>query len=154
MMRKMIALLLAAVMLCGAFSGCSTVSDIAGNVADAAAKELETQLKATLEKHKVEVVEVKTAFGKLNGDDDKALQFFCAALIRSDSETAAQTCATALDTIFEEAGCAVQSGNQFSHSALVHKTISYDHSDFRGGNYYTVYVYNSSLTGALLKSEN
>jgi len=150
-MRKMIALLLAAVMLCGTVSGCAVVGDIAGNVADAAVKELENQLKATLEKHKVEVVEVKTAFGHLNGEDEKALQFFCAALIKCESDTAAQTCATALDVVFEEAGCMVQTGSQFTHSALVHKTIQFDHADFNGGNYYTVYVYNSSLTGDLLK---
>lgn len=145
------ALILAAVMLCGVFSGCAVVGDIAGNVADAAAKELEKQLKTTLEKYKVEVVEVKTAFGQLNGDDEKALQFFCAALIKSDSETAAQTCATALDALFEEAGSMTQSSNEFTHSALVHKTIRFDHTDFSEGNYYVVYVYNSSLTGDLLK---
>ena len=150
-MRKIIALFLAAVLLCGTVSGCAVVGDIAGNVADAAAKELEIQLKATLQKYKVEVVEVKTAFGHLNGEDEKALQFFCAALIKTESETAAQTCATALDAVFEEAGSMVQAGSQFTHSALVYKTIQFDHADFSGGNYYTVYVYNSSLTGDLLK---
>ncbi len=150
-MRKWIALLLAAVLLCGTFSGCSTVGDIAGNVADAAAKELESQLKTTLEKYKVQVVEVKTAFGKLNGDNDKATQFFCAALIKSESDTAAQTCATALDAIFETAGSMEQTGSRVAHFALVHKSIQYDHTDFSDGNYYTVYVYNSSLTGDLLK---
>ena len=150
-MRKMIALVLAAVMLCSLLSGCAVVGDIAGNVADVAAKELESQIKTTLEKYKVEVVEVKTAFGKLNGENEKALQFFCAALIKCESDTAAQTCATALDTVFEEAGCMVQTGSQFTHSALVHKTIQFDHADFSGGNYYVVYVYNSSLTGDFLK---
>ncbi len=153
MMRRILSLLLAACMLFG-ISGCAVVGDIAGNVADAAAKELENQLKATLQKHKVEVVEVKTAFGQLNGDDEKALQFFCAALIKCESDTAAQTCATALDAIFEETGSMSQSGSTVTHSALVHKTVTYDHADFSGGNYYTVYVYNSSLTGDLLKSEN
>ena len=151
-MRKWVASLLAAVMLCGVLSGCAGVGDIAGNVADAAAKELEKQLKTTLEKYKVEVVEVKTAFGQLNGEDEKALQFFCAALIKCESDTAAQTCATALDAVFEEAGSMAQSSNQFTHSALVHKTIQFNHTDFSGGNYYTVYVYNSSLTGDLLKN--
>ena len=150
-MRKMIALFLAAVLLFGTVSGCAVVGDIAGNVADAAVKELENQLKATLEKHKVEVVEVKTAFGQLNGDDEKALQFFCAALIKCESDTAAQTCATALDAVFEEAGSMAQTGSQFTHSALVHKTIQFDHADFSGGNYYTIYVYNSFLIGDLLK---
>ena len=152
-MRKIIAAILAAVMLCGMLSGCAVVGDIAGNVADAAAKELENQLKATLQKHKVEVVEVQTAFGQLNGTDEKALQFFCAALIKSDSDTAAQTCATALDTVFEKAGAEKQTDVAVQSEYLVHKTIRFDHTDFSGGNYYIVYVYNSSIAGDLLKGE-
>ncbi len=149
-MRKFLTLFLVVVLLCSTVAGCSTVGDIAGSVADAAAKELENQLKSTLEKHKVEVVEVKTAFGRLNGEEEKATQFFCAALIKCDSETAAQTCATALDAIFEEAGSMAQTDAKVAHSALVHKTITYGHTDYSGGNYYTVYVYNSSLLGDLV----
>lgn len=149
-MKRILSMLLCAVLLLS-LMGCAAVGDIAGNVADAAAKELENQLKATLEKHKVEVVEVKTAFGKLNGDDDKAIQFFAAALIKCDSDTAAETVATALDALFEEAGSMAQTESTVTHEALVHKTITYGHTDFSAGNYYTVYVYNSTLTGDLLK---
>ncbi len=148
-MRRFLALFFILVLLCSMAAGCSTVSDIAGSVADAAAKELESQLKSTLETHKVEVVEVKTAFGRLNGEDENAVQFFCAALIKCDSETAAQTCATALDAIFEEAGSMPQTNASIDHSALVHKTITYGHTDYSNGNYYTVYVYNSNLLGGL-----
>ena len=148
-MKRILSLVLILVLSC--FAGCAAVGEIAGNVADAAAKELENQLKATLEKHKVEVIEVKTAFGKLNGDDDKAMQFFAAALIRCESDTAAQNTATALDALFEQAGAMVQTDSAVAHEALVHKTITYSHTDFSAGNYYTVYVYNSSLTGDLLK---
>ena len=144
-MKRILSLVLSAILVLSCFAGCAAVGEIAGNVADAAAKELENQLKATLAKHKVEVVEVKTAFGHLNGEDEKNLQFFCAALIKCESDTAAQTCATALDTIFEETGWMIQSASQVDHSALVHKTVKFDHADFSGGNYYTVYVYNSSL---------
>ena len=150
-MKRIVALILSAILALGSFAGCAMVGDIAGNVADAAAKELENQLKATLEKHKVEVVEVKTAFGKLNGDDDKTIQFFAAALIKCDSDTAAQNTATALDALFEEAGSMTQTESAVTHEALVHKTITYNHTDFSAGNYYTVYVYNSSLAGDLLK---
>ena len=150
-MKRILALALSAILVLGCFAGCAAVGEIAGNVADAAAKELENQLKATLEKHKVEVIEVKTAFGKLNGDDDKAMQFFAAALIRCESDTAAQNTATALDALFEQAGAMVQTDSAVAHEALVHKTITYSHTDFSAGNYYTVYVYNSSLTGDLLK---
>ena len=140
MMRRILALLLVVCMALSV-SGCAVVGDIAGNVADAAAKELENQLKATLEKHKVEVVELKTAFGNLNSNDDKALQFFGAALIRSESDTAAENCAKALGTVFEEAGFMVQTGSPINVKYLVHKTLSYDHTDFSEGNFYTVYVY-------------
>ena len=150
-MKRIVSIILCALLVVGCFSGCAMVNDIAGNVADAAAKELENQLTATLEKHKVEVVELKTAFGKLNGDQDKAIQFFAAALIQCDSDTAAKNVATALDALFEEAGSMVQTKSAVEHSALVHKTITYDHTDFTAGNYYTVYVYNSSLTGDVLK---
>ena len=152
MMRRIVSLLLAVCMLLSV-SGCAVVGEIAGNVADAAVEELESQLKATLEKHKVEVVEVKTAFGHLNGEDEKEMQFFCAALIRSDSDTAAQTCATALDAIFEQTGFTAQTASQVTNSVLEHKTVVYDHSDFSGGNYYTVYVYNSSIAIELIKNE-
>jgi len=139
-MRKLISVVLV-ILLVTALTGCAVVGDIAGNVADAAAKELENQLKATLEKHKVEVVEVKTAFGNLNSNDDMALQFFGAALIQSDSDTAAENCAKALDAVFEEAGFMTQTGSAIEVKYLVHKTLSYDHTDFSEGNYYTVYVY-------------
>ncbi len=152
-MKKLICTLLALMIAVSCLFGCANVSQIAGNVADAAAKELENQLKTTLEKHKVEVVEVKTAFGKLSGEDEKALQFFAAALIRCESETAAQTCATALDALFEQAGAMAQTESAVTHEALVHKTITYDHTDFSAGNYYTVYVYSSSLLGNLTQEK-
>ena len=142
-MKRIFALILSAILVLGCFSGCAMVGDIAGNVADAAAKELENQLKATLEKHKVEVIEVKTAFGKLNGDDDKALQFFAAVLIQSDSETAAATVTQALSGMFEEASFQLQTGSAIENKHLVHKTLSYDRTDFSAGNYYTVYVYSN-----------
>ena len=87
----------------------------------------------------------------MHSDDDKAMQFFAAALIRCESDTAAQNTATALDALFEQAGAMVQTDSAVAHEALVHKTITYSHTDFSAGNYYTVYVYNSSLTGDLLK---
>ncbi len=153
-MRKIFTLVLTAVLLCGLICGCSIVGDIAGNVVDAAAKELENQLKATLEEHKVEVVELKTAFGRLNGEDEKKVQLFCAALIKSESDTAAENCAKAMGAVFGTAGWTVQTGSKVEHEALVHKSVVYDHSDFSGGKYYTVYVYVDSLTGDLLKGQN
>ena len=49
-MRKWIAFVLAAAMLCSMLAGCGTVGDIAQNVANAAMEELKNQVAATLEK--------------------------------------------------------------------------------------------------------
>ena len=69
-----------------ALTGCSdVVNEIAGNVADAAVKELEAQIKSALETYSVEVVEIKSALGKLNNDAPSDLQFYCGVLVRSNS---------------------------------------------------------------------
>ena len=147
---KFFSLLLALVLAFSCLTGCSTVTDIAGNVADAAMKELETQIKDVLEEYKVQMVEFKTTAGKLNGTGNE-IQFFCAVLIQADSDTTAKLCANALDGIFEETGVVPQTSSQIKSLYLEHKTLSYKHTDFSAGNYYTIYVYNSSLTGDLLK---
>ena len=80
MFKKICALILALGLLL-ALAGCGEVAgEIAGNVADAAMKELENQVKLTFEKYKVEVIEFKTAAGKISNASGDT-QFFCAALI-------------------------------------------------------------------------
>lgn len=142
-MRFLSAVLLLALVL-AAFSGCGTVSDIAGNVADAAMEELKVQIADAIEENKVELVEMKSAFGKLN-DDGGSLQFFCAMLIRADS---ADLAAAALDGnigSFDDFGVVVQTGSAIENEHLVNKSLSYDHTDFSDGNYYTVFLYASSF---------
>ena len=124
MVRKVVSLILAAFMLCGIFAGCNAVGEIAGNVADAAMKELENQVKATLEKNKVNVVELKTAIGKLN-DDGSEMQFFCAALVKSDTDTVVNGAAEAMGAVFEKSGVLVQTGSKVESEYLVHKDITY-----------------------------
>lgn len=145
MIRKVVSLVLAALMLCGMFAGCNAVGDIAGNVADAAMKELENQVKASLEKHKVDAVELKTAVGKLN-DSGSDLQFFCAALVKSDSDALPKGAAEAMDAVFEKAGVIAQTGSKVESEYLVHKDITFKHSDFSDGTYYVIYVYISDLS--------
>jgi hypothetical protein len=142
---KFFSLLLALVLAFSCLTGCSTVSDIAGNVADAAMKELETQIKDVLEEYKVQMVEFKTTAGKLNGTGNE-IQFFCAVLIQADSDTTAKLCANALDGIFEETGVVPQTSSQIKSLYLEHKTLSYKHTDFSAGNYYTIDVYSSNIT--------
>ena len=141
---KFFSLLLALILAFSCLTGCSTVTDIAGNVADAAMKELETQIKDVLEEYKVQMVEFKTTAGKLNGTGNE-IQFFCAVLIQADSDTTAKLCANALDGIFEETGVVPQTSSQIKSLYLEHKTLSYKHTDFSAGNYYTIYVYSSNI---------
>ena len=145
MVRKVVSLVLAAFMLCGIFAGCNAVGEIAGNVADAAMKELENQVKATLEKNKVNVVELKTAIGKLN-DEGSEMQFFCAALVKSDTATVVNGAAEAMGAVFEKSGVLVQTGSKVESEYLVHKDITFKHSDFSDGTYYVIYVYISDMS--------
>lgn len=146
-----LALILALLVTLG---GCGeAVGEIASNVADAAAKELEVQVKATLEKYKVEVIEVKSAVGKLNNDSDSELQFYCGVLVRSNSDTFPQSGAVALGKLFEQAGVHAQTKSEIDSDFLVNKDLSFKHTDFSSGDYYLIWAYTSSLTGDLFATE-
>ena len=142
MIRKLITIVLICAVLAAISGGCSeAVGEIAGNVADAAMKELEASVKATFEKYKVDVIELKSAIGKLTGDSGDN-QFFCAALVQSDSDALPQSCADALSKVFHDAGIAVQTGSNIESSYLEHKQISFKYSSFEEGKtYYLVYCY-------------
>lgn len=145
MMRKILSLVLAAVTLLS-LCGCGgTVGEIAGNVADAAMKELENQVKKVLEENKLEVVELRTAFGTLNSDGGE-YQFFCAALVKSNAESIPQATADTLAKIFTDAGLMVQTGSSVESPYLVHKDITFRHTDFSDGTYYVLYAYQADLT--------
>lgn len=133
-----------AVILCVVL-GKDTVTDIAGGVLSAAREELGNQIQEKLEEYKVEVVETKTTAGKLN-DDGGELQFYCAALIRTNSEESAKDCAEALKKLFGESGYALQTAKTVENKHLVHKTLSYSHEDYSEGNLYTVYVYSADVS--------
>ena len=142
-----LALMLALVLsLCGCGG---VVGEIAGNVADAAVKELETQIKKTLEEYKVDVIEIKSAVGKLDDKIDSSQQFFCGVLVRSNSDVIPQSIASALGNIFEEAGCHRWTKSEIDNDHLVNKKISFKHTDFSSGDYYLIWGYTASLTGKL-----
>ena len=144
-MRKWIAFVLAAAMLCSMLAGCGTVGDIAQNVANAAMEELKNQVAATLEKNKVDVVEMKSDY-RLK--DQKA--FFVAVLVRCGSEEPVQTCVTGLKALFTDAGYQAQTDNAFTHDKIPSGSITFDHADY-AGNYYVVYGY-ADLDNISLKS--
>jgi len=137
-----------------ALCGCSdVVGDIAGNVADAALKELEQQIKATVEEYKVSIVEIKSAIGKLNNDSDSDLQFFCGVLVRSNSDALPQSICDTLDGLFERSGMKKQSSSRIESELLTNKAISFKHTDFSSDDYYLLWVYSPSLTQKLSELE-
>lgn len=147
-MFKKIAALLCALVLIFACSGCGEVAgDIAGNVAEAAKAELEKQVKATFEKYKIEILDMKTTVGKLNGESGD-LQFFCAVLVQSDSDAVPQSVANALGKLFHDAGITAQSGTKVENTYLEHKELTYKSGIMEEGKtYYTVWCYTDRLPG-------
>ena len=145
MKRKLLALFLA-VLMTASLCGCGgAAGDIADSVMDAAMKELKNQVSQLLEKNKLEVVEIKTAFGKLN-DDGSKYQFFIAALVKSNSTSVPQSTADTMAKVFSEAGLTAQSASQLENEHLVHKDITFKHTDFSAGNYYVIWGYAADLT--------
>ena len=132
------------------FSGCSdVVGEIAGNVADAAAKELEAQIKETVEEYKVEVIEIKSAVGKLDNGVESSQQFFCGVLVRSNSDALPQAATVTLGKIFDEAGCHPWHKSEIDNDHLVNKTLTFKHTDFSGGDYYLIWGYTPALAQKL-----
>lgn len=144
--------LIAALLL--SLCGCDgVVGEIAGNVADAALKELEQQIRSTLQEYKVEIVEIKSAVGRLNDESDSSLQFFCGVLVRSNSDALPNSGANALGNLFEQSGIQSQTGSKIESELLQNKSVSFKHTNFSAGNYYLIWVYSASLTQKLSELE-
>ena len=153
-MKTRFAVLLLVAALLMTLCGCSdVVNDIAGNVRDAALKELEVQIKNTVAEYKVDIVEMKSAVGKLNNSSDSELQFFCGVLVRSNSDALPQSGAAALQSLFEKSGIMPQTGSEIESDLLTNKRICFKHTDFSSDNYYMIWVYSPSLTQKLSELE-
>ena len=149
-MKHKITVLLLVLSILLTFSGCDgVVGEIAGNVADVAVKELEAQIKATIEEYKVDVIEIKSTVGKLDNDFSSSQQFFCGVLVRSNSDALPMSVATTLGKIFEEAGCHPWHKSEIDNDHLENKTLTFKHTDFETGDYYLIWGYTSSLTQKL-----
>jgi len=146
MKKKVLCVILAALLMIISLAGCSeAVGEIAGNVAAVAQAELEAQVKAAFEKYKVNVIEFRPLLGKLNGEAGN-IQFFCAALVQSDSEAVPQDVAETLSKIFYDAGLTLQTGTAIESSYLEHKSLAYKFTDFEAGKtYYTVWCYTDKI---------
>lgn len=153
MKKRFAALVLIAALLLSLCSCSEVMGEIAGNVADAALKELELQIKETLQEYKVEIVEIKSAVGQLNDASDSTLQFFCGVLVRSNSDALPNSGANALDKLFEKSGIQKQTGSKIENELLQNKSISFKHTDYSADNYYLIWVYTSSLTQNLSELE-
>ena len=145
MFKKFVAFVLVIGLLCG-LAGCGDVAgEIAGNVAEAAKKELENQIKITFEKYKIEILDMKTAIGKLDGDNGD-LQFFCAVLVQSDSDALPKSAADTLSKLFHDAGVTVQTGPAIENFHLEHKELTFKYDNFDDGRtYYAVWFYTDKL---------
>ena len=145
MLKKFMALMIALVMLCSLAACGEVAGEIAGNVADAAKKELENQIKQTFETYKIDILDMKSAVGKLSGESGD-LQFFCAVLVQSDSPAIPQSAADTLSKLFHDAGIQIQTGAEIENNYLEHKSLSFKYDSFGDGNtYYTVWFYNDRL---------
>lgn len=116
---------LALILVLAALSGCSAMGEIAENVKNAAMDELKNQLQLQLEKNKVEVLQVKSAAGKLNDEGGK-LQFFVAFLVRSENSEQLQSVAETLGKSLGKTGFAAQTGAKVESPYLVHKQLEFD----------------------------
>ena len=120
------------------------MQDAATDALAAAQKELEKQVQKVLDEYKVEMVEVKTVFGKLN-DEGSKMQLFCATLIKAENESMVKVCADALKGAFDETGIQRQTGSKVENALLIHKEIVFKHSDFSDGTYYVIYGYKKDM---------
>ena len=138
--KRMICILLV-VLLLTAMVGCSAAGEIVDKVAQAAMEELKVQLQSTFEKNKVEVLQVKSAIGKLNDEGGK-LQLYLGFLVRSENPQQIQDVTEAMKKMFPQAGCAPQTGAAIESPYLVHKTLSFDADKVADPtNCYLVYLY-------------
>ena len=148
-MKKLFALLLAAVLIFS-ITGCDgVVGDIAGNVTEVALKELESQIRKTVAEYKVDLVEIKSTVGQLSDDSDSDTQFFCGVLVRSSSPAVPQSICDKLDGVFDRSGMCAQTESAIKSEYLTNKEISFKHTDFSTGDYYLLWVYSPDLTSKL-----
>ena len=139
-MRKLICIFLALVLV-AALAGCNgTAGEIADKVAQAAMEELKVQLQASFEKNKIEVLQVKSALGKLNDEGGK-LQLYMAFLVRTENPQQLEAAVEALKSS-GQVGYAPQASAAIESPYLVHKQLSFDESKLTDAtNCYLVYLY-------------
>lgn len=89
----------------------------------------------------VELLEVKSVCGKLNGNGN-GMNYFGAALMTADSAEDMETLTAALEREFETVGYVIQEGTQVDVPHLEHRKLFFDDINFRENEtYYCVWFY-------------
>ena len=103
---------------------------------------MNSQMNALIkEDSSIELLETRSVCGKLNGNGN-GMQFYCAALVRSDSEENVKLLAESLSETFEIAGYCLQASPKIQSTYLQHTTMTFQQSiSYEDGDYYTIYIY-------------
>lgn len=90
----------------------------------------------------VELIETKSVYGKLNGNGN-GIDFFGAALVRSDSEEAVKELVSDLQEKYETVEYTLQNGNAVVSKHLEHRKLSFNHNFDSSDKsiYYAVYFF-------------
>ena len=144
-MKRLFRTLILVLAIIAILSSCTQVRQIADSVADAAKAKLKQYVEKILDKYKLDVVEIKTAFGKLN-DNGGDYQFFVAALVRSKSPELPNLASQALGSAFTESGITGQSGPVVENPNLVHQSITFSHTDYSADGYYVIWGYVADIS--------
>ena len=104
---------------------------------------MEGDLENALSKVDIEVIESRSVCGKLNGNGN-GMNFFAAVLVKADPE-ALDACIADLSSTHEVVEYICQNNKKIAVRYLEHASLTYSHADYTDGEYYTVYIYDSSL---------
>ena len=97
------------------------------------------------------VLDSQSATGKLNGNGN-GKQFFCAVLVRAESEETVKTLAHELNQEFESVGYSLQNGKIMDHSNnkyLEHSSVSFDNFPQDGEICYVIYLFDTQSKSSL-----
>ena len=90
----------------------------------------------------ITILDDACVYGKLNGNGN-GINYYGAALVTTESESALEELVESLDDRFELAGYALQNGKQVESKYLEHRSLRFGYNDFLAGQkYYIVYFYN------------
>ena len=90
----------------------------------------------------IELIETQSAYGNLNGNGNN-MNYFGAALVRTDDPSALDELVKKLSSSFDVAGYSEQIGTKIENKYLERPKLYYS-TEPNGEGYYTVYFFNGS----------